>query len=185
MHFDTLAERSSVKSEKYAAMLYVLIQEFKNKFQDFKKKFFCIFATPFSVNKYTTCIFLHGMYRVVIRHSTQRKKLAMYVYQIFIHPILSEKNIPYFTITPYSCYHFLVVCMFVKNCQGWSTWRVKKKKKKSDKHLENSLGMVTAAIKPPWCICLTKTRSNIQLVLFLQKNYIKNKFPVLPLYIHT
>lgn len=49
-HFDTLAEHSPVKNEKYADSLSMLIKEFKNRFQDFQRslKFFGIFMTPFS-----------------------------------------------------------------------------------------------------------------------------------------
>ena len=38
MHFDTLAKHSPVNSKKYEAMFSVLIKEFKNRFQDCKKK---------------------------------------------------------------------------------------------------------------------------------------------------
>jgi len=38
MHFDTLAKHTSVNAEKYTALLSVLIKEFENRFQDFKKK---------------------------------------------------------------------------------------------------------------------------------------------------
>ena len=35
MHLDTLAKHSPVNSEKYAAMLSILIHELENRFQDF------------------------------------------------------------------------------------------------------------------------------------------------------
>jgi len=52
MHFDKRAKHTPVNSKKYAAMLYVLIKEFENSFQDCQRNnlLFCIFATPFSVN---------------------------------------------------------------------------------------------------------------------------------------
>ena len=52
MHFDTLAKHSPVNSEKYADSLFDLIQEFKNRFQDFREnnQYFVVFMTPFSVN---------------------------------------------------------------------------------------------------------------------------------------
>ena len=52
MHFDTLAKHSPVNSEKYTALLFDLIQEFENRFQDFweNNQYFAILATPFSVN---------------------------------------------------------------------------------------------------------------------------------------
>ena len=37
-YFDMLAKDSTVNSEKYAAMLSVLIKEFENRFQDCQKK---------------------------------------------------------------------------------------------------------------------------------------------------
>ena len=39
MHFDTLAKHGPVNNEKYAALLFDLIQEFENRFQDFRKIF--------------------------------------------------------------------------------------------------------------------------------------------------
>jgi len=55
MHSDILAKLSSVHSKKYVAMLSILIKEFENSFQDYKKsdQFFGTFATPFSVNRNT------------------------------------------------------------------------------------------------------------------------------------
>ncbi|XP_075053814.1 general transcription factor II-I repeat domain-containing protein 2-like [Mixophyes fleayi] len=52
MHFSTLAKHGPVNTEKYAALLFDLVQEFENRFQDFRKNqsFFLIFATPFSVD---------------------------------------------------------------------------------------------------------------------------------------
>ncbi|XP_041442018.1 general transcription factor II-I repeat domain-containing protein 2-like [Xenopus laevis] len=52
MHFNTLAKHVPVNTEKYAALLYDLIQEFEKRFQDFRenKQHFAIFATPFSVD---------------------------------------------------------------------------------------------------------------------------------------
>ena len=52
MHFGTLTKHSPVNSEKYAALLFNLIQEFENRFQDFQEnnQYFAIFATPFSVD---------------------------------------------------------------------------------------------------------------------------------------
>jgi len=38
MHLDTLAKHSPVNSEKYAAMLSILIHELENRFQDCKEK---------------------------------------------------------------------------------------------------------------------------------------------------
>ena len=43
MHFNTLNKHSPVNSKKYAALLFNLIQEFENRFQDLweKKSIFC------------------------------------------------------------------------------------------------------------------------------------------------
>jgi len=50
MSFDTLDRHSPVNSEKYAAVLSILIKQFKHSFQDCRKEHqFCIFATLFSV----------------------------------------------------------------------------------------------------------------------------------------
>ena len=52
MDFDTLATHIPVSSKKYAVLLFELIQEFENRFQDFweNNQYFAILATPFSVN---------------------------------------------------------------------------------------------------------------------------------------
>lgn len=49
MHFNRLAKHNPVNSEKYAALLADLLQEFENRFQDFRKnnQYFVIFATHF------------------------------------------------------------------------------------------------------------------------------------------
>ena len=45
MHCDRLAEHISVNSEKYAALVFNLIQKFENRFQDFQEsnQYFAIF----------------------------------------------------------------------------------------------------------------------------------------------
>ncbi len=78
MHFDVLAKHSPVNSEKYAAVLSILIKEFENRFQDLQKKhqFFCcccICNSVFSTNKYIACTFSQGMCRVAIKYSIQKK----------------------------------------------------------------------------------------------------------------
>jgi len=54
VHFDTLVRNIfTVNSEKYTAVISVLLQEFESRFRDFKKKnhyFFAIFANSFSVD---------------------------------------------------------------------------------------------------------------------------------------
>ena len=52
IHLDMLAKHSPVKSEKYAALPFDLIQEFENRFQDFweNNQYFATYASPFSVD---------------------------------------------------------------------------------------------------------------------------------------
>ena len=76
MHFDTLAKHSSVNSERPEAVLSILIKEFENRPQDFKKKssvFWYICNSIFSRYKCITCEFSTGIHRVAIKHPTQRK----------------------------------------------------------------------------------------------------------------
>ena len=126
---DTVCVFFTVNSEKYAAVFSFSINKFENRFQDFKKKNLlcvcvCICNSIFSWHKYVTCKFSHGMWRVVIRHSTQWK-MILSTYQTFISPFLPEKNICHFTVTPYSCHHFLAVHTFVNNYfQIWRTGRI-------------------------------------------------------------
>ncbi|XP_023227897.1 general transcription factor II-I repeat domain-containing protein 2A-like [Centruroides sculpturatus] len=51
-HFNTLSKHIPKKGKKYAAFLFDLLQEFENRFSDFRKNNlnFCIFATPFTVD---------------------------------------------------------------------------------------------------------------------------------------
>ena len=53
MHFDTLAKHSPVNSEKYAALLFKLIKEFENRFQDFREnnQYFAILQLHFQSTK--------------------------------------------------------------------------------------------------------------------------------------
>ena len=68
IRFDTLAKHSPVNSEKHAASLFDLIQEFENRFQDFweNNQYFAIFFTPFLVDINVTCQFSNGMHRAAI-----------------------------------------------------------------------------------------------------------------------
>lgn len=97
MHFDTLAKDNHMNSEKYSALLSILIKEFDNKFQDCWKNlffFFCILVTPFSVN-INTFRFSDGMYRVLIRCSAQN----------FYHISLLDFYNTYFTRKKYPVLH--------------------------------------------------------------------------------
>ena len=51
MHFDVLAKHSPVNSEKYAAVLSVLIKEFENRFQDLQKNHHFFFVVIFRTSE--------------------------------------------------------------------------------------------------------------------------------------
>lgn len=54
----------------------------------------------------------------------REKNLIMSLYWISVSPILADRNIPHFTVMPYSCYWFLAVRTFFNNyLQWWSTGR--------------------------------------------------------------
>lgn len=134
VHFGSLAEHSPVSSRKYTAMLPILLKEFENMLQDCWKKILIFWSacnSIFSQHKYMTWESSNGVQRVVIRYSTKKSDQAS-----FISLILPEKNIPPFTVTLYSCHHFLVVRTFVTNYfQGWCLGIVKF----HQKYLTNSL----------------------------------------------
>lgn len=109
-HFVMLVEHSPVISEKYAAMLYILIQEFENRLQDFQKKplLFCIFATPFSLVINTLPANFH-MECTELQSDVQLKEKIGCV-------SLPEKNIPLRSHTLFTSSVF--GCTFVnKHCQ--------------------------------------------------------------------
>ena len=88
----------------------------------------CSCHSNFSQHKYMTCKFSYGRYRVAIRHSTQ-KSVCVSLPE-FISPILAERNILLFTVTPYSHHCFLAVCAVMNNCfQGGITGKTKSHKK--------------------------------------------------------
>ena len=64
MLFDTLAKHSPVSSEKYADLLFDLIQKFENRLQDFWKnnQYFAIFSVDINI----TGQFSNGMHRAAI-----------------------------------------------------------------------------------------------------------------------
>jgi len=87
----------------------------------------------------------------------------MCLHQTSVTPILPEKNVPLFTITPYAPHRLLVICEPLIS-------RTKHRKSKlsskiSAEHLENSLRIATTSTEPGWCMGFTKTRSGIPLVL--------------------
>ena len=116
MHFDTLAKHSPVNRKKICSFNLCFDNELENMFQDCQKshKFFGIFATPFSVN-INTLPANFQMECIELQSDTQLKNLILSFYQTFIISVLAEKSILQFTVTPYSCHHFLAVCTFVNN----------------------------------------------------------------------
>lgn len=123
MHFDTLARHSALSSEEYTAMLSRLIKKFENRFQDYKKNQFTfptLFA--FDINTWPENFEIDC---IEFQSDVQLSNLIMSLYQTFKIPILPEKKTLHFTVKPYSCHHFLAVCIFENSCQGGSTGRVK------------------------------------------------------------
>jgi len=149
VHFGMLAKHSPVNNEKYTSLLSVLIKEFENRSQDFQysHEFWGLFATPFSVNINTLPANFQMAYGVAIRHSTQR----------FHHVSLSDFYKPYFTRKKYPSHHkhslfmsLLFDSIYIYE-QQFSRMKLRKSKissKISDEHLESSLRIATAAIKP-------------------------------------
>jgi len=72
MQFGKWVKHSTVNREKYAALLSILMKEQVPRLQ--KKSSFLKYICNliFSWHKYITCEFTNGMYRVSIRHSTQK-----------------------------------------------------------------------------------------------------------------
>ena len=117
MHFDTLAKHSPVNSKKCAAVLFLLIKEFENRFQDCWKKiliFWSICNSIFSQHKYITCEFSDGMYRAAIRYSTQRFHHVSLPAFYNLYLIGGE----YLLFTPHSCHCLLAACTFVSSRWG-------------------------------------------------------------------
>jgi len=85
-------------------MLSVLIKEFEIRFQDCKKNH--TLHVTFQIG----CIELESY--------IQLKLLITSLYQNFISPLLTEKDILHVTVTPYSCHCFLAVCIFENYFQG-------------------------------------------------------------------
>ena len=122
MQLETLAKHSPVNSEKYAAMLSILIKEFENWFQECQKDHEFMFVTPFSVNRST----LSADFQVELmelQSDIQLKKLIMSLYWTSISPLLPKKSIPCFTTMPCSHHHFFFLLTFGNNyCQSDSLW---------------------------------------------------------------
>lgn len=111
MCFDTLVKQSPVNSEKYAALLCILIEEFENRFQDRKKRrFFGVCNSTFIPHKS-----IFQMECIDMPWDVQLKDLIMPLYQTFIrgkYHSLQSHLIPVTALAEHT---------FVNNyCQGWS-----------------------------------------------------------------
>ena len=86
-----------------------------------------------------------------LQSDVQLKEKIGHVSLPAFHKVVSyQRKIFLFTVTPYSCYHFLAVHTFCE--QALSRMKHRKSNissKISDEHLKNALGMATTAIKPP------------------------------------
>ena len=102
-------------AEKICIFLPIFIKEFEKIFQDCWKyhQFFCMFVIPFSININK----FHVNFRVEYIHmqsGIQLKKIDHVSLLDFYKASLTREHIPLFTVTPYSCHHFLAVWTFVK-----------------------------------------------------------------------
>ena len=117
MHFGTLTKHSPVNSEKYAALLFNLIQEFENRFQDFQEnnQYFAIFVTLFSV--YINILPANfQMECTELQCNIELKEKFDHVPLLdFYRSHLPRDKYPLLTIMPYSCCHYLAAPTFVSN----------------------------------------------------------------------
>jgi hypothetical protein len=153
MHFDTLAKHGPVNNEKYAALLFDLIQEFENRFQDFRKNHqsFGIFTTPFSVdinilpaNLQMECIELQSDIQLkekfdhvslldfykIYEYLPREKYPSLHNHALFMSSLFGST---------YICEQLFSRMKYTKN---------KTRTKISDEHLENSLRIATTSIEP-------------------------------------
>uniref|UniRef100_A0ABM5FVD0 General transcription factor II-I repeat domain-containing protein 2A-like n=1 Tax=Pogona vitticeps TaxID=103695 RepID=A0ABM5FVD0_9SAUR len=150
MHFSTLAKRTSVNTEKYAALLFNLVQEFQNRFQDFRKNQppFLIFATPFSedinilpANLQMECIELQS--DIQLKEKFDHVSL-MDFYKVYVprekYPSLHNHALFMSLLfgSTYICEQLFSRMKHTKN---------KTRTKISDEHLEHSLRIATSSIK--------------------------------------
>ena len=150
MHFSTLAKHTSVNTEKYAALLFNLVQEFQNRFQDFRKNqpSFLIFATPFSedinilpANLQMECIELQS--DIQLKEKFDNVSL-MDFYKIYV-PREKYPSLHNHALFMSSLFGSIYICE-----QVFSRLKHTKNKtrtKISDEHLEHSLRIATSSIK--------------------------------------
>ena len=127
MYFRALVKVSPVNRERYVAVLSILIQQFKNRFQDWWRNhhfFWCICNYTLVNTDTLSADFQMGC--MGLQSDIQLKNQIMSLYQTFLSPVFPGRDIPQSTVMPYSCHLFLAVRTFVNNSfQRWITGRVK------------------------------------------------------------
>jgi len=164
-------------AKKYAALLSILVKEFKKRFQSCQKnhQFFFLYIYIFdsicSWCKYITWKCSSGRYRVAVRYSTQ--KFGRVSLPDFYKPYLNREKYPSLLN------HALFMQLPFGSMDGseYLSSRIKYGKSKisskiSDEHRKDSLRIATTSIKPNWYISFIKTRSNIPLVLFFLLSFL-------------
>ena len=161
MHFNTLAKDSPVNSKKYAALLFDLIQEFENRFQDFweNNQYFAIFETQFSIN-INTLPANFQMECIKLQTDIQLKEKFDCVSLLdFYGSYLPRDKYPLLHN------HALFMSSLFGSTYIWEQLLSKMKPIKSkirtkisDEHLENSLRIATTYVKP----CIDALVSQIQ-----------------------
>ncbi|XP_043917683.1 general transcription factor II-I repeat domain-containing protein 2B-like isoform X2 [Protopterus annectens] len=150
IHFETLSEQNHVNTEKYAALINSLSQDFESRFQDFRKhqQHFSIFATPFSVdinmlpaNLQLECIELQS--DIQLKEKFLQESLLDF-YKLYLskekYPSLHEHALFMTSLlgSTYICEQFFSRMKYTKS---------KIRTKISDEHLENTLRIATVSIK--------------------------------------
>ena len=151
IRFDTLAKHSPVNSEKHAASLFDLIQEFENRFQDFweNNQYFAIFETQFSIN-INTLPANFQMECIKLQTDIQLKEKFDCVslldfYRLYLprdkYPLLHNHALFMSSLcgSTYICEQLFSGVKHIKS---------KIRTKISEEHLENSLRITTISIKP-------------------------------------
>lgn len=88
-------------------MLSFLIKEFEDWFQDCQK-IILFFQVHLHLTKETRLAHFQ-VESIGLQTDIQLKNLIISLYWTSVSSILAERNAPLFTVTPYSCHHFLAV----------------------------------------------------------------------------
>lgn len=108
LHFSTLSKHIPKNGGKNAGLLLDLIQEYENRFQDFRtnNQNFCIFVTPFTVDIVMLSANFQMEY-IELQSDIQLKEKDHVSLLDFYKSYLPETNIPHCTVMRYSCHHCL------------------------------------------------------------------------------